>query len=181
MTEWRSAVWRGKAVDGYSVSDDGRVIGRRGRELTLQFDDGRPRVMMSPLHRTVPVHVLVCETFHGPKPTPKHEVAHGDGDPENNRADNLRWATHVENSADMKWHGTLVPPPGLRGEQHPSSKLTWADVREIRFMHTWGFITQRELARRYGISDMAMSNLLRRRNWRNDPNITIDQDRKSVV
>ena len=48
------------------------------------------------------VHTIVCEHEHGPKPTPKHEVAHGC---RNGRygcvtARHLRWATHIENKAD---------------------------------------------------------------------------------
>jgi hypothetical protein len=39
---------------------------------------------------------LVCETFHGEPPTPKHVVLARDGDPTNCRADNLRWATRSE-------------------------------------------------------------------------------------
>jgi DNA-binding CsgD family transcriptional regulator len=52
------------------------------------------------------VHTLVCRAFHGPKPPDKHVAAHWDGDPKNNRIDNLRWATVAENKADELRHGT---------------------------------------------------------------------------
>ena len=40
------------------------------------------------------VHILVCEAFHGPKPSGKTiTVDHKDRNRSNNRADNLRWAT----------------------------------------------------------------------------------------
>ncbi|WP_208609489.1 HNH endonuclease signature motif containing protein [Streptomyces atriruber] len=51
-------------------------------------------------------HFLVCVAFHGPRPTASHQVAHGDGDPTNNRPCNLRWATPAENSAGAVRHGT---------------------------------------------------------------------------
>lgn len=51
------------------------------------------------------VHQLVAEAFHGPKPTPAHEVCHNDGRPGNNAASNLRWDTHSENIRDTVRHG----------------------------------------------------------------------------
>lgn len=48
------------------------------------------------------VHKLVALAFHGERPTPLHEVAHGNGDPSNNRPDNVRWATSAENKADSR-------------------------------------------------------------------------------
>jgi hypothetical protein len=42
------------------------------------------------------VHIIVCHAFHGPKPSEGHTVDHIDGDPSNNSASNLRWATRTE-------------------------------------------------------------------------------------
>jgi hypothetical protein len=73
------------------------------------------------------VHTLVCEAFHGPKPDPKHHAAHWDGDRQNARADNLRWASPRENEADKVRHGrTLI------GRHHGPTKLSEDEVREIR-------------------------------------------------
>ena len=48
--------------------------------------------------KTLCVHQLVCCAFHGPPPTAAHtQVDHIDGDPSNNRADNLRWVTPQQN------------------------------------------------------------------------------------
>ena len=49
--------------------------------------------------KTHGVHRLVCEAFHGPAPSKAH-AAHKDGNPHNNRADNIYWASVVENCAD---------------------------------------------------------------------------------
>jgi hypothetical protein len=75
------------------------------------------------------VNRLVCRAFHGEPPSPKHEAAHNDGNPSNNRRENLRWATHTENCADKKIHGTENPP---RGEKQGRSKLSSEDVKTIR-------------------------------------------------
>lgn len=72
------------------------------------------------------VHRLVCTAFHGPKPSPIHEVAHCDGDSLNNAWWNLRWATHAENEADKIAHGTslsgrpsnIAPERRPRGQRH---------------------------------------------------------------
>lgn len=51
------------------------------------------------------VHQLVCAAFHGPREEGM-QVAHWDGDARNNKAENLRWATHQENVMDKLRHGT---------------------------------------------------------------------------
>src|SRR5438105_702836 len=86
---------------------------KRGyRKVTVQLAPGKWKLFA--------VHVLVCEEFHGPKPTPLHEVRHLDGNPGNNSAANLCWGTKAENEADKLRHGT------------GPSRLTEEQVREIR-------------------------------------------------
>ena len=58
--------------------------------------------------KTFGVHNLVCEAFHGPKPFPKAEVRHLDGEGANNVLDNLCWGTHSENVRDTIRHGRNV-------------------------------------------------------------------------
>ncbi len=48
------------------------------------------------------VHIVVCEAFHGPRPSPLHEACHRNDVGTDNRADNLKWATHAENLEDMR-------------------------------------------------------------------------------
>ena len=48
-------------------------------------------------------HVAVAATYYGPCPD-GHECRHLDGDPSNNRLDNLAWGTDAENKADRAWH-----------------------------------------------------------------------------
>lgn len=69
------------------------------------------------------VHRLVCMAFHGECPGPDYEVAHEDGNPKNNRADNLSWKTVAANHADKHRHGTMPV-----GDAHPRMKFSDADV-----------------------------------------------------
>lgn len=49
------------------------------------------------LKRTLKVHQLVCEAFHGTKPFDSAIVIHIDENPSNNRPENLKWGTQKEN------------------------------------------------------------------------------------
>lgn len=54
------------------------------------------------------VHLLVLETFVGPRPGPEYEGSHKDGDQTNNRLDNLEWKTRLQNRKDKWAHGTAL-------------------------------------------------------------------------
>ena len=56
------------------------------------------------------VHRLVAKAFRPPPPSEKHtQVNHIDGDPANNRAENLAWVTPSENTRHYAaWHGFTV-------------------------------------------------------------------------
>jgi len=104
--------------DGYYVTRDGRVFGRHGREMARWRDkDGYLHTTMAggrgkdATRRRLGIHVIVCMSFHGPKPTPKHEVRHLDGSRDNNIPSNLCWGTRKENSDDRYIHGTVPYGP----------------------------------------------------------------------
>jgi len=102
------------------------------------------------------VHCLVLEAFVGPRPGGMHG-AHGDGDPGNNRLDNLRWATPAENIADRAAHGRTA-----RGARQGLAKLTDDAVREIRGSSEPSPV----LAARFGVSEGAIRFARRGDTWR---------------
>lgn len=107
--------------------------------------------------RTRLVHQLVLEAFSGPCPD-GHEVAHNDGDSENNRLGNLRYATPAANTHDKFRHGTM-----LQGEKVGTAKLTDGDVRFIRNMR--GKLAGAVLADQFGIKQAQVTRIQKRQRW----------------
>ncbi len=88
---------------------------------------------------------------------PKLQVAHSCGKSLCVNSSHLRLDTGKGNCADKKTHGTL-----LFGETHPKSKLTEAQVREIK---TSVGITQRVLGEKYGVTSTTISAIIRGKKW----------------
>lgn len=103
----------------YEVSNKGRVrsldfawgnpltggLSKHKGKLLTPVDSGKGYLRVYIVGKRVSVHRLVCEAFHGTQPPEKPYVLHGDGNPQNNYANNLRWGTQVENELDKKLHG----------------------------------------------------------------------------
>jgi hypothetical protein len=99
--EWRPI----PRAPGYEASSLGRIrrvgheplkprLTRKGRQIVDVVADGRP-------NRTVEVHCLVADAFHGPRP-PGMTVDHCDDDPANNRPVNLEYVTNLVNQ-QRRW------------------------------------------------------------------------------
>lgn len=150
----------------YLVGEDGTIIGPGSRgqspgELTpaqtprgYQFVNVWPRGQ----RRSEYVHVIVCETFHGPRPDGM-EVAHDNGIRRDNRAVNLSWKTPKGNQDDRRRHGT-----DTRGEDHAPAKLTEYAVREIR-RRAAGGESHRALGREFDTCQQNISRIVTRRTW----------------
>lgn len=159
--------WR--AVPEYEcrVSSLGRIEGKtRVLNGWMDSDDyWRVNVRFRGRWKQTPVHLLVALAFIGPRPTSKHEVAHGNGDKDVNEPWNLRWATRKENSDDRYLHGTM-----FAGETAPSAKLTVAAVRDIRARYrprgSRRPCTQTALAAKHGVSRYAVACVLLGRTWK---------------
>lgn len=104
------------------------------------------------------IHRLVLEAFVGPCP-PGKECRHINGDPADNRAANLAWATHAENCADRVRHGTQ-----LKGEQHPNARATQVQVDAAFALIDAGWASQR-IADAVGVSVHTVNDIKRGRTW----------------
>lgn len=105
------------------------------------------------------VHRLVALAFLGPEPEGQ-EVCHDDGDPANNRLDNLRYDTRKGNMADQLKHGTRN-----RGRRQGHVKLTETDVLYIRKRYAEGGISQYQLAKRFDVHVMNINQIIHRKSW----------------
>lgn len=105
----------------YRATEDGRILsvdsnwrGYGERELRQHIhNDGYlcVRIIVDGRRIRRKVHQLVAEAFHGARPTLEHEVRHLNGDPLDNRADNLAWGTRSDNAKDRVSHGRQFIPP----------------------------------------------------------------------
>lgn len=137
----------------YFATEDGRVYSalrkwrRKGRFLKLSIATGgyrRVNLYKDGKRHHKFVHRLILEAFVGPCPDGM-EGCHNNGDPADNRLENLRWDTRSCNILDAIRHGTFVDN---RGEKNGMAKLNRAQVEEIRCSPE----IQRCLANRFGVS-----------------------------
>ena len=103
-----------KHTPGYRVTRDGRVFsfghnwrgyGEREMHQTLNAS-GYPsvRLTIEGSRKRVPVHRLVASKYIGLCPNGM-QVCHINGDPTDNRVENLRYGTAKDNAADRDRHG----------------------------------------------------------------------------
>ena len=109
------------------------------------------------------VHRLVAEAYI-PNPEGKTDVNHIDGNPHNNNVANLEWNTRKENVN----HALKIGLSKMYGSNHPLSKLTEEDVREIRKMYSKGekgkgYIA---IAKIYGVSQKTIEKIVKGKTWK---------------
>ncbi len=91
------------------------------------------------------IQIIVCETFHGPKPSSKHSVDHEDGNPRNNCAENLRWYTPKQQAVNRRWSKegkeSSSHKKNKRFQYKPIEDTKWTDAtsvnglsRDMRFL-----------------------------------------------
>lgn len=90
-------------AEHYSLRDNGAVlrhspINKRTRPTDNNWTFGKLNIKTGYLEiASVRIHRIVATAFHGEPPTNEHVVDHIDTNKQNNRPDNLRWVTRLEN------------------------------------------------------------------------------------
>lgn len=108
----------------------------------------------------VTVHTLIALTFHGPRPSPRHQVRHINGNPRDNRAENLAWGTAAENIHDRDVHGRTQ-----RGSRHRNARLTEGEVSQIKALIALG-VSTRVIALSHGVVKGTIDFIKSGRSWR---------------
>jgi hypothetical protein len=139
-------VYTGEWIDVKAGYNDAGYLASR-----MERDDGKRQYMR--LHR------VVLMAWVGPCPEGK-EACHIDGSRTNNHVDNLYWGTSQENKDDEIRIGGHA-----HGERHGMSKLTEADIREIRYLYANGWL-QREIAVKFGMTRAGISFITTGRLWK---------------
>lgn len=110
-------------------------------------------------YKTRSVHTLVASAFYGHKPDGWPQVRHLDGVQTNNAPINLDWGDQSQNWTDRLVHGRGI------GEEHHASKITVGIAAKIRA----STLSQRTLARMYGVSQSQIWSVKSGRTWDDNP------------
>jgi hypothetical protein len=157
--EWRTV----PSLPLYEVSNFGRVRsqyrqGRRTPDGILKLSvDRKGYLRVSPTIKckkyTVPVHILVAETFIGPCQM-GFCVHHKDGVKQNNKPENLEYMKHCTHTSINK-----------RGAGASFTKLIWQQVIEIRWLYRLNFCIK-EISQMTGINYGTIHSIIIRKSWK---------------
>lgn len=127
-------------LTGYEVTREGRVFsiahnwrgyGRREmRQNPNRYGYPCVRLTINGKRTQIPVHRLVAAEYLPPRPSPKHEIRHLDGNKNNAHCDNLAWGTAKENAEDRERHGRTS-----RGASHSAAIKASAQAEGVRAYH----------------------------------------------
>lgn len=140
-------IWTGtKDSHGYGVVEIGtRAQGRR--------NTGAHRIAWSLVRGPIPEGLCVCHRCDNPPcVNPEH----------------LFLGTQADNLRDMSEKGRRVTTT-TRGERVAGSKLVPESVAEIRRLFALGGMTKAALGKSFGVTEVQIGNIVKRRHWRHIP------------
>jgi len=186
-------IWKTiKDFEDYAVSNMGRVKSLKfGKERILKPGRSSSGYLIVILCRNKKqyiktIHRLVLENFNPIDNMDKFECNHENGiKTENIYPDNLEWVTSSENMEHAIEVG-LINNKGKnnsmfgkhpsdetrkkqsekkKGENHPQSILTEKNIIEIRIDLEEGKLTQKEIAKKFGVKQPIISRIKLRKSW----------------
>lgn len=145
-----TAIRKGRML-GFMVSPAGYY------KLTLAFGEERKQMF---------VHHLVLNTFVGPKPYDGAHSRHLDGNRKNNKLENLKWGTAMENSHDRANNDMW-----LKGERIGTSTLKEHQVKELIESSK----PHQYFADKFGVTRSCVCSIRNGRSWKHmDPLRTVN-------
>jgi hypothetical protein len=111
------------------------------------------------------LHIVILETFIGPRPSIRHHASHLNGNMHDNRLDNLQWCTAKDNMSHKKIHGTQQV-----GENNPFAKLTENEVMAMRIMHFCGSRAV-DISNTFGVDQGLVGLIIKRKRWKHLPKV----------
>lgn len=153
----------------YRVGDDGSVWskhnkrygeGKVWKKLNGNGGNGRYKsIRLRPGRVPWLIHRLVLETFVGPCPDGM-EACHSNDIKHDNRLENLHWGTRTTNQVEA-YDNNRRP----KGESHWKSKLSEADVKEIRLLRSQGSSVP-FIANKFSVDKRTIYAVVNRASWR---------------
>lgn len=173
--EWRTC----EVAPNYEVSSLGRVrvsipcSKRNGRHLWLGkiITQNQMSITKRYLRATLTyngqrfpsgTHRLVGKAFVQGETEERNQINHKDGNPKNNKFENLEWVTCQENkdhaiATGLQWY--------LDGEDSPHSKLTAKGVALILQRYFFGFEKLKDIGKDFGMRSEYISLIIRGKRW----------------
>jgi hypothetical protein len=176
----------GLSFAGYFLTDGNRIWSKKTKRLLKVFldKDGYPSVglCVNGTGYICRLHVVICAIRNGPKPFPKAQVRHLDGNDQNNDPRNLCWGTAKEDAQDRIRHGTIHVASGERSHR---AKHTDAQVRAIYIDwlncakdKSWGSYSK--IAKRHNVDRKLVGRIVAKLSWWHITD-EIDKEYKDVV
>lgn len=165
-------IWKPIFDNLYEISNLGRIRSngkRRKGQILVQYgcNNYTQRYKFAEIHlngkkKIVRIHRLVAQQF-CENPNNYPIVMHLDNNTSNNHFSNLQWGTLKMNGEQRSRDGRCNPPYGT---QHPNSKLTEEEVRQIRISYRPRKITLHQLAEKYGVSHGLIFHVIKGGGWK---------------
>ena len=159
--EWRHIP--GEEPIPYEVSVDGRVKNPRRNSILKPWSYPSGHLYVSLNGKKRQVRRLVLSTFGSPQPEGQ-ECRHKDGDPRNNRIENLEWGTRTQNIFDyIEDHGrhmnkNATPVDTARQIKEELKNGDWVWGKRTKYANT--------LSQKYGVSIHVIHDIQKERTFR---------------
>ena len=167
-TIWRCA----RSVGGSRTGSPSYMKMIRPSRADRSESHGYTKVMFTALSRvrlSIYAHRVVWMVANHAEIPESMEINHKDGNPRNNRPDNLEVVTRQENALHAGRVLRVLGKKNQYGEKNTSAKLTPLQVVEIRRICAGKELSQGVIAAMFGVSQRTVSEIHLRKTWKHIP------------